>query len=50
MFIPYVGQYVTAASVLTQVMGLGATFGKVLSGSDSPTLNNIQGWAKSVSR
>ena len=50
MFIPYVGQYVTAASVLTQVMGLGATFGKVLTGSDSPTLNNIQGWAKSVSR
>lgn len=50
MFIPYVGQYVTAASVLTQVAGLGATLGKVLSGSDSPTFNNIQGWAKSVSR
>ena len=50
MFIPYVGQYVTAASVLTQVLGLGATFGKVLTGSESPTLNNIQGWVKSVSR
>ena len=50
MFIPYVGQYITAASVLTQVAGLGATLGKVLTGSDSPTLNNIQGWAKSVSR
>lgn len=50
MFIPYVGQYITAASVLTQAAGVGAVLGKVLSGSDSPTLNNIQGWVKSVSR
>jgi hypothetical protein len=50
MFLPYVGPYVIAASVLTQLAGLGATFGKILAGSDSPTLNNIQGWVKSVSR
>jgi hypothetical protein len=50
MFIPYVGPYVIAASVLTQLAGLGATFGKIIAGSDSPTLNNIQGWVKSVGR
>lgn len=50
MFIPYVGPAVIATSVLTQVAGLGATLGKVLTGSNSPTLNNIQGWAKSVNR
>ena len=50
MFIPYVGPYVTAASVLTQTLGLAGTLGKLLAGSDSPTFNNLQGWAKSVGR
>ncbi|MBR2248167.1 MAG: hypothetical protein IJ880_14295 [Bacilli bacterium] len=50
MFIPYVGPAVIATSVLTQGVGLAGTLGKVLTGSDSPTFNNMQGWAKSMSR
>jgi hypothetical protein len=30
--------------------GLGATFGKLFAGNDNETLNNIQGWAKTVNR
>lgn len=50
MFIPYVGPVITGLSVATQTAGLLATLGKLVMGNDSPTLNNIQGWAKSVNR
>lgn len=50
MFIPYVGPVITGLSVATQTAGLLATLGKLIAGNDSPTLNNIQGWAKSVNR
>lgn len=50
MFIPYVGPVITGLSVATQTAGLLATLGKIVAGNDSPTLNNIQGWAKSVNR
>ncbi len=50
MFIPYVGPVITGLSVATQTVGLLATLGKLVAGNDSPTLNNIQGWAKSVNR
>lgn len=50
MFIPYVGPVITGLSVATQTAGLLATLGKLVAGNDSPTLNNIQGWAKSVNR
>lgn len=50
MFIPYVGPVITGLSVVTQTAGLLATLGKLVAGNDSPTLNNIQGWAKSVNR
>lgn len=50
MFIPYVGPIITGLSVATQTAGLLATLGKLVAGNDSPTLNNIQGWAKSVNR
>ena len=50
MFIPYVGPVITGLSVATQTAGLLATLGKLVTGNDSPTLNNIQGWAKSVNR
>ena len=50
MFIPYVGPVITGLSVATQTAGLLATLGKLVVGNDSPTLNNIQGWAKSVNR
>ena len=50
MFIPYVGPWITGLSVATQMAGLGATFGKMLAGSDSPTLSAIEGWAQSMNR
>ena len=50
MFIPYVGWGVAAASIAHQMAGLTATFGKMLAGSDSPTLNAIEGWVKSTDR
>lgn len=50
MFIPYVGPVITGLSMATQTAGLLATLGKLVAGNDSPTLNNIQGWAKSVNR
>jgi hypothetical protein len=50
MFIPYVGWGVAAASVAHQMAGLTATFGKMLAGSDSPTLDAIEGWVKSTDR
>ena len=50
MFIPGVGPWITGLSVASQTAGLLATLGKVLVGNESETLNNIQGWAKSVNR
>ena len=50
MFIPYVGWGVAAASVAHQSAGLFATLGKMLAGSDSPTLDAIEGWVKSTDR
>lgn len=50
MFIPYVGPVITGLSVATQTAGLLATLGKLAAGNENKTLNNIQGWAKSVNR
>lgn len=50
MFIPYVGPVITGLSVATQTTGLLATLGKLVTGNENKTLNNIQGWAKSVNR
>lgn len=50
MFLPYVGPVVAGLSIATQLAGLGATLGKMLIGSDSPTLSAIEGWSRSVSR
>lgn len=50
MFIPYVGPWVAGLSVATQMAGLGATLGKMLVGSDSPTLSAIEGWSQSLNR
>lgn len=50
MFIPYVGPVVAGLSIATQLAGLGATLGKMIVGSDSPTLSAIEGWSKSVGR
>lgn len=50
MFIPYVGWGIAAASVAHQSAGLFATLGKMLAGSDSPSLNALEGWVKSTDR
>lgn len=50
MFIPYVGPWIAGLSIATQLAGLGAMLGKMIAGSDNPTLSEIEGWSKSVSR
>lgn len=52
MFIPYanIGSIIRGISVATQASGMLATLGKLLYGNENETLNNIQGWAKTVNR
>lgn len=50
MFIGGVGPWIAGLSIATQLAGLGATLGKMIAGSDNPTLSEIEGWSKSVSR
>lgn len=50
MFLPYVGWGIAAASVGVQLAGLTGTFGKMLIGSDSPTLSALEGFSKSWDR
>ena len=50
MFLPYVGWGIAAASVGTQLAGLVGTFGKMLVGSDSPTLSSLEGFSQSWNR
>ena len=45
MFIPYVGPWIAGATILQQSLKLGATLGKMFSGSDDPFMNNLQAWA-----
>lgn len=44
MFLPYVGPFVTCATLLQQSLKLGATLGKMYLGSDNKTMNTIQGF------
>ena len=50
MLLPYVGPWVVGLSIATQSASLFATLGKMLVGSESPTLNNFEGWSKSMNR
>ena len=50
MFIPYVGPLVAGMSVLQQSLGLIGTFGKVLTGSNSPGLSYLEGLSASWGR
>ncbi len=50
MFIPYIGPVITGASLLTQLGGLFSIAGKMITGSDSPILNSIEGFAQSWNR
>lgn len=50
MLLPYIGPWVTGLSIATQSAALFATLGKMLVGSESPTLNNFEGWSKSMNR
>lgn len=50
MFIPYVGWGIAAASVIQQSVGLIGTLGKMLVGSDFPTLNAMEGFSRSWNR
>lgn len=52
MFIPYanIGSIIRGISVATQAAGMLATLGKLFYGNENETLNNIQGWSKTVNR
>lgn len=50
MFIPYVGPVIAGLSMGTQVTGMAAKLGKMISGSDNPTLSAIEGWTESWNR
>ena len=51
MFLPYgIGLGIAAISASTQIAGMLSTLGKMISGSDSPTLSAIEGWAQSWNR
>lgn len=47
MFIPYVGPYVTALSLIPQLAGIAGTMGKMAFGSNSPILSELEGFKKS---
>ena len=46
MFIPYVGPWVTGATIVQQAASMGATLGKIFTGSDNKAFNFIQGAAE----
>lgn len=46
MFIPYVGPWVTGATIVQQAASIGATLGKIFTGSDNKAFNFIQGAAE----
>lgn len=50
MFIPYVGPVIAGLSMAIQVADMAAKVGKMITGSENPTLSNIEGWAKSMNR
>lgn len=50
MFLPVVGNYVVAASIATQSVGLLGALGKMFLGSNNEIANNLHGWAKTVNR
>ena len=47
-FLPYVGPAIAGATIFQQAAGLGATLGKIALGSDSQTMNWIEGLVKST--
>ena len=50
MFLPVVGNYVAAASIATQSLGLLGALGKMFLGSENETANTLHAWAKTVNR
>lgn len=50
MFLPVVGPYVALTSAAIQTAGLMGTIGRLISGNTSELSNNLEGWAKSMSR
>lgn len=50
MFLPVVGNYVAAASIATQSVGLLGALGKMFLGSENETANTLHAWAKTVNR
>jgi len=50
MFLPYVGPAVAFASIANQTLKMSSILGKMLVGSDTPVLNNVEAWSDSFNR
>lgn len=50
MFLPYVGPYVAALSLATQLSGLMGTLGKMITSSEVPFFNELESWSKTIGR
>ena len=48
MFIPYVGPWITGATIIQQAASFGATLGKIATGSDNEVCNFVQGLSEST--
>lgn len=48
MFIPYVGPWVTGATIVQQAASFGSTLGKIVAGSDNELCNFVQGLSEST--
>ena len=48
MFIPYVGPWITGATIVQQAASFGATLGKIAAGSDNEVCNFVQGLSEST--
>lgn len=50
MFIPHVGPIITGLNILTQLVGITGTLGRMFAGSNSAFFSNLEGWGKSMNR
>lgn len=48
MFIPYIGPWITGATIVQQAASFGATLGKITAGSDNEVCNFVQGLSEST--
>lgn len=48
MFVPGIGKWITAATLIQQAANIGTTLGKIFLGSEDPTWNNMKGFLEAT--